>query len=64
MGHMEVGLVVVTFKIEMTLLEMASCWILRIGEVTDIDIILVLVLIDIMIIIDIILTGGVIGDTF
>ena len=61
MGHMEVGLMVVIFQIEMILLEMEGCCILQIGEVMDIGTIIVLVLINIMIIIIIILTGGVLG---
>ena len=56
MGHMEVGLMVVIGQIEMTRLEMEDCWILRIGEVMDTFIILVLVLTGIMVIIIIILT--------
>lgn len=43
---------------------MECCWILYIGEVMDTGTILVLFLIDIMIVIIIILTGGMIGDNF
>jgi len=56
MGHMVVGLMMVTFQKEMTLLEMPGCWILQIGDMMDTGTILVLVLIGIMIIIVIILT--------
>ena len=64
MGHMVVSHMVVTCQIEMTQLEMEDCWILRIGEVMDIGIILVLAQIDIMIVIIIICTRGVMWDTF
>jgi len=63
MGHMAVGLMVVTGWIEMTQLEMEGCWILWIREVMDACIILVLVQTGIMIVIIIILTKGMIGDT-
>jgi len=63
MGNMAVGLMVFTSQIEMTWLEMGDCWILRRGEGIDICIILVLIRIGTMIIIVIILTRGVIGDT-
>ena len=64
MGHMVVGLLVDIGKIDLTRLEMAGCWTLRIGEVTCTYITLVLVLIGIIIVVVIILTIGVIGDTF
>jgi len=64
MGNMVVGIMAITGQIEMTQLEMADCQILWIEDVMDTCIILVLVLTNIMIFIVIILTGGLIGDTF
>lgn len=64
MGNMAVGILVETCLIDLTQSEIAGCWILQIGEVIDTGTIPVLVLIDIMIVIAIILSGGVIGDTF
>lgn len=49
MGNMVVGRMVVTVHIKMTRLEMANCWTLRIGEVTETDTILVLILTSVMI---------------
>jgi len=64
MRHMEVHLLVDIGLVDLTRLEMIGCWTLHIGEVIDIGIILVLDLTGIMIVIVIILTRGVIGDTF
>ena len=69
MRHMVVGLMVFIGqieigRIEMTQSEMACCWKLWIGEVLDTGITLVLILIDIMIVIIIIHSEGIIGDIF
>ena len=64
MGHMEIGILVGTGLIERTRSNMVGSWTLRRGEVIDIVTILVLVLTDIMLIVVIILTVGVIEDTF
>ena len=62
MGHMAVGLMVVTYQIEMTQFKMTYCWTLWIGEGIDTGMILVLIQVSTMIVISIILRGGVIGD--
>ena len=64
MGHLVVGLLLDTSQIDLTQSEMAGFCTPRIGEVIDIGTIQVLVLIGITIVIVIILTGGVIGDTY
>lgn len=64
MGHMEVGLMVVTGRIGMTQLEMTTSWTLQIREVMDTGPILVMVLTRSMIVIVIILIGGVTRDIF
>ena len=64
MGHMTTDLMVGTGQMEMTLSEMESSWILLLREAMDTGSILVLILTRTMIVIIIILTGGVIGDTF
>jgi len=64
MGHMAVDYMVVTDQIERTQTEMADCWTLRRGEGIDMGMTLVLIQTSTMIVIDIILRRGVIGDTF
>jgi len=63
-GHMVVGCMVVTNQIEMINSEMAYFWTLQKGEGINICKTLVLIQISTMIVIGIVLTGGVIRDTF
>ena len=64
MGHMSIDHMDVIDQIEVKQYEMADRWTLWRGEGRDIGTILVLIHIGTMIIIGIILTKGVIGDTF
>jgi len=64
MGHMLVDHMAVTNQIDMTQSEMADCWTLQRGEGIDTCMILILIQIGTMIITIIILTRGMIGDTF
>ena len=64
MGHMAVDPMAVTDQIEMIQSKMANCWTLWRGEGIDIGMTLVLIQISTMIVTVIILTRGVIGDTF
>jgi len=62
MGHMAVGIMVNTSRIEITRKNIGGSSISLIGEVMDIGSILVLVQTGIMVIITIMLTRGMIGD--